>query len=110
MNGAPGPLAGVFQNIETCVVVCHIDQTLFIHEDITGLNDLRAGLAWIIHFRGRGWHKIAHLFRTERIRDIEDAHTSVLVGREDQFRTLETARTILMQVIRLDRTPRQRLM
>src|SRR5262245_61741894 len=90
--------AGVFEDIETSVVVSDVEQPVATYEDVAGLNLLLAGWARIEHLLRR-WRRIKrHLPRLKLIANVEDAHACVLVGGEDQLGALERAWPVLVQV------------
>src|SRR5690349_10502018 len=95
-------LASVFEDIKTSVVVGDVEHPVAIYEDIAGLNLLLARRARIEHLLRRGRHIKRHLLRLKLIANVEDAHTRVLIGGEDQFGTLERAWPVLVQVVRAE--------
>ena len=101
-DSARNLLSLVFENVEASVIVCDVEQTFPIHEHVAGLNDLGALGSRIEHLLWRWRNEESHLFGSERVFHIEDAHARVLVGGEDDLRTLEAVGAILVQVMRTE--------
>src|SRR5439155_61704 len=60
--------------------------------------------AWVDQLLGRGRYPVGEFLWRECIPDIEYADTGNVIGREDCFLTLKSPRTVLMQVVRAERS------
>ncbi len=87
------------QNIQASVRVGEIHESIPIHETITRLDHLRPIRPRIEHSCRIGRHKITNLARLKRVLDIEHANASVVVGCENETRTLESARPVFPKIV-----------
>src|SRR5438034_11703470 len=96
--------AFVLQHVQAGIPVRHIYQSILCDQDIRGFcGECNIG-AWVDQLLGRGRYPVGEFLWRECIPDIEYADTGNVIGREDCFLTLKSPRTVLMQVVRAERS------
>src|SRR5258708_37300754 len=91
-----------FEDVEPAVVVGAVDQAAGIDEDVGGLDHLRAIRPVVDHARRRRRHQRANFLGPIWVADVEHAHSRVLIGGKGQFRAYETARPVLVDIMRAE--------
>src|SRR5437867_3629106 len=87
------------QDGEAGVGVGQVHEPVPVDVAVGGLDHLRPVRARIDHALGIRRHVESDLARLERIVDVVDAHTCVVVRREDQARALERAGPVLVKIV-----------
>src|SRR6516165_10441171 len=88
------------QDVEPGVIVGEIHDTLRIDKAVAGLDHSRPVGTRVEHMLGIGRHEEPGLARLERVLDVEDPHTGIVIGREDKARALKGARPVLPEIMR----------
>src|SRR5687767_9094196 len=91
------------QDIKPRVLVCQVHEPAAIDIAVGGLQHLRPVRPRIGHLRRVGRHVERDLFRPRLVGDIVDPHAGVVVRGEDDSRALESARPVLVQVMRAEK-------
>src|SRR5438874_5513874 len=95
--------AFVFQNMQSRVEVGDVHQALSVDEHIRRVRDARPVRSRVQPtFDVARWYVVAHFFGPKWVACVKDAHAGILICREHQLRTLETARPIFVQVVRTE--------
>ena len=81
-------LSFVCEDVESRIVIGHVEQAFRIDEHIAGLDDLGAFRPGVKHTLGCGRDEIGYFFGPEGVFHIEYPNAGILIGCEDQFRTL----------------------
>ncbi len=89
-----------FQNVEAGVEVGDVEEPVRLHVDVAGMQDRLRRIRPRIHRAGRGRrHEVADLLRPVLVADVENPDARILVGREDNLRTLVRVRPVFPEIM-----------
>ena len=88
------------QDVETGVIVGEVHHALRIDKAVGGLDDLGSIGARVEHALWIGRHEVPGFARLKWILDVKDADAGIVRSREDKARALESARSVLPQIVR----------